>query len=112
MGEKYCKSIPKVFPPLPIRRKISIQIEITHKEMLSLFNNNDYQPLNKFISESFYEVENITLEKAEKNQKYLLDTLRKYIITKIKDSLIEQDKYVINLFSDENLGILELKNYL
>ena len=109
MGEKYCKSIPKVFPPLPIRRKTSIQIEITHKEMLSLFNNNDYQPLNKFISESFYEAENITLEKAEKNQKYLLDTLKKYIISKIKDSLIEQDKYIINLFSDENIGIPELK---
>jgi len=109
MGEKYCKSIPKVFPPLSIRRKTSIEIEITHKEMLSLFKNNNYELLNIFISENFYETENITIEKAEKNQKYLLDTLRKYLIKKVKDNLIEQDKYLINLFSDENLRIPEIK---
>ena len=108
-GEKYCKSIPKVFPPLPIRRKTSIKIKMTHKEMISLFNNNNYELLNKFISENFYETENISIEKAEKDQKSLLDTLREFIIKKIKDNLIEQDKYVINLFSDENLGIPELK---
>ena len=109
MGEKYCKSIPKVFPPLPIRRKTTIEIKITQKELLSLFQKNNYEVLNKFISENFYETENIAIEKAEKDQKNILDTLREYIIQKLKDSLIDQDKYVINLFSDENLGIPELK---
>ena len=31
MGEKYCKSIPKVFPPLPIRKRITIEVVINIK---------------------------------------------------------------------------------
>ena len=80
IGEKYCRSIPKVFPPLPIKRKISVEVTITQKELLNLFQDNEYELLNKFISENYYEKKSIKIYKAEKDQKYILDTLKVFII--------------------------------
>ena len=109
IGEKYCRSIPKVFPPLPIKRKISVEVTITQKELLNLFQDNEYELLNIFISENYYEKKSIKIYKAEKDQKYILDTLKVFIIQKFKSNLNDNDKYIVDLFSDELLGINEIK---
>ena len=109
IGEKYCKSIPKVFPPLPIRKRTSMEIQISINEMINLFNENNYENLNKFISICFYESEGIKIENAIKNQRSLLIKIKNFVFDKVKNNLDEQDKYLINFFSDKKLGIGELE---
>ena len=46
---KYCKSIPKVFPPLPIRKTVTLEVEVTPIELLNCFKNNDFKEINNFI---------------------------------------------------------------
>ena len=76
IGEKYCKSIPKVFPPLPIRKRTILKVEITMKELLDLFKENNYQELNQFILVCFYETEDPgKLQKAIEKQSYLLNKI-------------------------------------
>ena len=109
IGEKYCKSIPKVFPPLPIRKRINLEIEVSIQEIIDIFKDNNYENLNKFISICFYEAEETKIEKAIKDQRNLLNNIKNFVIEKIKNKLEEQDKYVINLFSDEKLKIKQLE---
>ena len=50
VGEKYCKSIPKVFPPLPIRKTTTLNLKFAEEELLNYFKDNNYEKLNQFIS--------------------------------------------------------------
>ena len=46
-------------------------------------------------------------------QKNLLDKLKKYIKDKVLNNLSEQDKYIMNFFSDEKLRIPQIeKNFI
>ena len=105
MGEKYCKSIPKVFPPLPIRKKENIKMNFTLEEFFKLFENNNYNELNQFISICYYETREDQLDEAVQKQKHLLDKIKNYIKDKVKSNINEQDKYIMNFFSEENLRI-------
>ena len=110
VGQKYCKSIPKVFPPLPIRKKTSLKIEITTSEILNIFKNNKYEELNAFISKCFYEIEANNMNEAVNNQKNLFDKIKNYIKQKVKNNLSNEDKYIINYLSDEKLKIQSITN--
>ena len=113
IGEKYCKSIPKVFPPLPIRKTENIKICFTLNELFDIFKDNNYEELNKFISVCFYESEPNQLDNAINKQKNLLDKLKEYIKKKVINNLSEQDKYIMNFFSDEKLRIPQIeKNFI
>ena len=113
IGEKYCKSIPKVFPPLPIRKTENIKMSFTISELFDIFKDNNYEELNKFISICFYETEPNQLDNAMNKQKNLLDKLKKYIKDKVLNNLSEQDKYIMNFFSDEKLRIPQIeKNFI
>jgi hypothetical protein len=111
IGEKYCKSIPKVFPPLPIRRTISLKIDFNFKELLNLFKENHYKEINYFLSASFYKTEIENLEKISKSKEKIFDKIKKYIINKIKSKIEEQDKYIINLFSDEKMRVPNINKF-
>ena len=112
MGEKYCKSIPKVFPPLPIRKQNTIKIEFSYKELFDIFKDNNYDELNKFISICFYEAEKGNIDKAIDNQKYLLNKIKNFVIQYVKNKLDAKDKPMVNLFSDKKLRIYEIeKNF-
>ena len=113
IGEKYCKSIPKVFPPLPIRKTENIKMSFSISELFDIFKDNNYEELNKFISICFYETEPNQLDNAMNKQKNLLDKLKKYIKDKVLNNLSEQDKYIMNFFSDEKLRIPQIeKNFI
>ena len=109
IGEKYCKSIPKVFPPLPVRKRERIEVVISIKEIIELFKDNNYESLNKFITTCFYEAEETKIEKAIESQRNLLNKIKSYVVEKVKNLLDGQDKYVINFFSDEKLKIKEIE---
>ena len=109
IGEKYCKSIPKVFPPLPIRKTECLKMKFDLKELFDIFKNNNYEELNKFISICYYEAEPKKLKEALNKQKFLLDKLNQYIKNKVKNNLYDKDKHRINLFSDEKLRIPPIK---
>ena len=109
IGEKYCKSIPKVFPPLPIRKRINIEVNINTKEIIEIFKENNYEKLNQFISICFYETDKLKIEKAIEKQKFLLDKIKYYIREKVKNNIAMNDRYVINFFSDKNLKIPEIE---
>ena len=113
IGEKYCKSIPKVFPPLPIRKTENIKMSFTMNELFDIFKENNYEELNKFISICFYESEINQLDNVINKQKNLLNKLKKYIKDKVMNKLTEQDRYIMNFFSDEKLRIPEIeKNFI
>ena len=110
IGKKYCKSIPTVFPPLPVRKKTNLEIKITIKELLELFKINNYWILNEFIIDIFYKTEeNRKLDKIKYNQKYIFDKIKEYVQQKILNALDEHDKYMKNLFSDEKLAIKDIE---
>ena len=98
IGEKYCKSIPKVFPPLPIRKIENIKMSFTMNELFDIFKENNYEELNKFISICFYECEINQLDNVINKQKNLLNKLKKYIKDKVMNKLTEQDKIYNELF--------------
>ena len=113
IGEKYCKSIPKVFPPLPIRKTEKIKMTFTINELFEIFKEKNYEELNKFISICYYENEANQLDNAINKQKNLLNKLKKYIKDKVLNNLAEQDKYIMNFFSDEKLRIPQIeKNFI
>ena len=113
MGEKYCKSIPKVFPPLPIMKKITLDVKIYIRELFDIFKSNNYSQLNQFLSICFYETEPSNFEKAIKKQNIFEDAIKKFTVQKILMLMDEQDKYKINFFSDEILRIKSItKNFI
>ena len=102
---KYCKSIPKVFPPLPIRKTVTLEVKITPIELLNCFKNNNFKEINSFISICYYETENININKAIEKQNFLLDKIKKYIRNKIKNILLTKDKSAFSYLTDENMNI-------
>ena len=111
LGEKYCKSIPKIFPPLPIRKRMKIEVEINIKEIIEIFKENNYEKLNKFISICFYEADDdkIKIENAIEKQKFLLNEIKNFVRKKVEKNIENKDKFVINFFSDKNLKIPEIE---
>ena len=110
IGEKYCRSIPKVFPPLPIRKRTTLKVKISMKELLDLFKINNYQELNQFILVCFYETEEKSqIQKAIEKQSHLLNKIKSFVKQKVISNLDEQDKYIINFFSDEKLSIKSIE---
>ena len=108
IGEKYCKSIPKIFPPLPIRKRVNVEVVIKIKEIVEIFRENNYEKLNQFISVCFYEAE-LKIENAIEKQKFLLNKIKNFVREKVKKNIENDDKYVINFFSDKNLKIFEIE---
>jgi len=102
---KYCKSIPKVFPPLPIRKTVTLEVKITPIELLNCFKNNNFKEINSFISICYYETENININKAIEKQNFLLDKIKKYIRNKIKNILLTKDESAFSYLTDENMNI-------
>ena len=109
IGQKYCKSIPKVFPPLPIRKTEKIKMTFNMRELLDIFKENNYEKLNEFITKCFYEIEPNQINDAINQQKHLSDKIKQYVKDKVKKSLKEQDKYMIHIFSEEKLRIPYIK---
>ena len=102
---KYCKSIPKVFPPLPIRKTINLKIEIFPDELLNCFKSNNFEEINKFISICYYENKGFDMNEIVQKQMFLLDKIKQYIRDKIRKKLPPEDKNVFLYLTDENMKI-------
>ena len=107
----YCRSIPKVFPPLPIRKTIILKVKFKYKEILYIFRNDNYKQLNEYLSIIFYENDNLDLNNIIEKFKPLFDKLRNYVRQRIKNSLNPEDKDVFELFSDEKMKIESVEKY-
>ena len=83
IDKQYCRTIPKVFPPLPIRRTTTLNVTINFKELLDCFKYNNYEELK----------------------------IKEYVRQKIKNSLCNEDKDIFKLFSDEKMKIHEIEKY-
>ena len=105
---KYCKSIPKVFPPLPIRKTMNLKLVINPFELINCFKNSNYEEINKFISICYYENENLDMNEAIDKQMFLLDEVKKYIREKIHNELPSEDKSVFLYLTDENMKIPDI----
>ena len=107
----YCRSIPKVFPPLPIRKTIILKVKFKYKEILYIFRNDNYKQLNEYLSIIFYENDNLDLNNIIEKFKPLFDKLKNYVRQRIKNSLNPEDKDVFELFSDEKMKIESVEKY-
>ena len=102
---KYCKSIPKVFPPLPIRKTINLKLEIFPSELINCFKNNNFEELNKFISICYYESENVKMNEVIEKQIFLLEETKNYIRNEIHNKLPPEDKSQFLYLTEENMKI-------
>ena len=84
-------------------------MKFAEEELLNYFKDNNYEKLNQFISICFYETENDNLDRIIKHKKKLLDKIKDYIRQKVRNNMNEEDKYVLNFFSDEKLGIPKIE---
>jgi hypothetical protein len=110
LNSNYCKSIPSVFPPLPVRRTTNLEIIIKTNELFNCFNNNNYIEINKFISICYYETKSSIIEKTIEKQSFKLEKIRAYVKNKIKNNLPLEDKNMFKYFSDENMKISYFEN--
>ena len=104
---KYCKSIPKVFPPLSVRKTINLQLEVFPNELINCFKKNNYKEINQFISICFYENqnENVDINELIGKQIFLLEEIKNYLKDKIHNRLPSEDKSVFLYLTDENMQI-------
>jgi hypothetical protein len=104
---KYCRSIPKVFPPLPVRKTINLKLKISPFELINCFKKNNFEEINNFISICYYDTKKADMDEVIKKQVFLLDEIKKYIRDKIQKMLPEEDKSVFLYLTEENMKIPE-----
>ena len=108
-GIKYVRNVPPVFPQLPVRKIISIKVDIHFNDIIELMDNEVIGYINKIISY-------IYLEKNEKDEEYLIysaiidKSLEDIYKKKIKEKLGKENEYLVAYFNLKEKGLNSIKN--
>ena len=107
-NKQYISNIPHVFPPLPIKKPIEIAVHVTMKELIDMFSERQKQIINNIISIRFLEMD-IDLETMKRNNECIERSITTYMNDKLKQ-LLGSDAYLVDITSDNNLGIFRVIN--
>ena len=112
-GQAYIRNIPPLYPPLPIEKRINIEISFDTKKILSEFSNEQLQNLNIILSANL--IDDIKLLKINVNELKLKENSMDELLTNIikniyKRNIDSNDQYILNFYSDEQLDIKGIKN--
>jgi len=106
-NKKYMPNIPNIFPPLPVKKTIELDVSITMKDLIPIFSNVQKIILNKIISFRFLESKNRNDIKAMKiNNESIEKEITKYVNEKkLKPLLDDNNSFLVDITNDEKLGI-------
>ena len=108
-GIKYVKNVPPVFPQLPTRKLIKINVDIYFNDIIQLMTNEQINYINKIITYNY-------LEKQDKNNDYLsisekIDrAIEEIFKIKIKEKLGKENEYLIAYYHLRKNGLDSIKN--
>ncbi|ORX81639.1 hypothetical protein BCR32DRAFT_244755 [Anaeromyces robustus] len=100
---KYIANIPHIFPPLPVKKTIKVEVSFTMKELMNMLSESQKKILNTLISIQFLELE-CNLELMEKNNRLIEKEITIYMNKKIK-KLLGENAYLVDITSDDDLNI-------
>jgi len=106
-NRKYMPNIPNVFPPLPVKNTIEIDVSVSMKDLISIFSNSQKKMLYNIISYRFLELENRNNSETMKiNNESIEKEITKYVNEKkLKPLLGDNNSFLVDITNDRKLGI-------